>query len=126
RRGRRARLGARAERSLRRGSVLVEAVAPTRDGGRAEVLPSRSDRALPRPRRRCANVVPACARVESALLDPVGAGGAAVVAMRRLLVLLVLLASLAVPAVASAHPLGNFTVNRFSRVEVSGPRLYVL
>ena len=29
-----------------------------------------------------------------------------------------------VPA-AGAHPLGNFTVNRFSRVEVSGHRLYV-
>jgi len=46
--------------------------------------------------------------------------------MRRLLVLLVLLATLATPAVASAHPLGNFTVNRFSRVELSGPRLYVV
>ena len=30
------------------------------------------------------------------------------------------------PAAASAHPLGNFTINRFSRVEVSGHRLYVL
>ena len=28
-------------------------------------------------------------------------------------------------AVASAHPLGNFTVNRFARVEVAGDRLYV-
>ena len=46
--------------------------------------------------------------------------------MKRLLVLLVLLASLAAPAVATAHPLGNFTVNRFSRIEVSGPRLYVV
>jgi ABC-type nickel/cobalt efflux system permease component RcnA len=27
--------------------------------------------------------------------------------------------------VATAHPLGNFTVNRFSRVEVAGPRIYV-
>jgi ABC-type nickel/cobalt efflux system permease component RcnA len=33
--------------------------------------------------------------------------------------------ALAVPALASAHPLGNFTINRFSRVEVSGPRVYV-
>jgi ABC-type nickel/cobalt efflux system permease component RcnA len=49
--------------------------------------------------------------------------------MRKLLALaagLVALASLLVPAVASAHPLGNFTINRFSRLEVSGPRLYVL
>jgi nickel/cobalt exporter len=35
------------------------------------------------------------------------------------------IATLVVPALASAHPLGNFTINRFSRVEVSGPRLYV-
>jgi len=35
------------------------------------------------------------------------------------------LAALVVPVAASAHPLGNFTINRFSRIEVSGPRLYV-
>jgi ABC-type nickel/cobalt efflux system permease component RcnA len=46
--------------------------------------------------------------------------------MKKLVVLLVALAALAAPAVAAAHPLGNFTINRFSRVEVSGPRLYVL
>jgi nickel/cobalt exporter len=34
-------------------------------------------------------------------------------------------ATLIAPALAAAHPLGNFTINRFSRVEVSGPRLYV-
>jgi hypothetical protein len=28
-------------------------------------------------------------------------------------------------AAAHAHPLGNFTVNRFARVEVAGDRLYV-
>jgi nickel/cobalt transporter (NicO) family protein len=36
------------------------------------------------------------------------------------------LAALVLPAAASAHPLGNFTINRFSRLETSGPRLYVL
>ena len=36
------------------------------------------------------------------------------------------LAGLALPALASAHPIGNFTINRFSRIEVSGPRIYVL
>jgi nickel/cobalt exporter len=36
------------------------------------------------------------------------------------------LAALVVPVAASAHPLGNFTINRFSRLETSGPRLYVL
>src|SRR5919109_3832762 len=49
--------------------------------------------------------------------------------MRKLLVLLAVLvsgAALIVPAGASAHPLGNFTINRFSRLETSGPRLYVL
>jgi len=35
------------------------------------------------------------------------------------------LSGCATPGTASAHPLGNFTVNRFSRVEVSGHRLYV-
>jgi ABC-type nickel/cobalt efflux system permease component RcnA len=42
------------------------------------------------------------------------------------LTLLVVLCYLLVPAaVASAHPLGNFTINRFARVEVAGNRLYV-
>jgi nickel/cobalt exporter len=45
--------------------------------------------------------------------------------VKRLLVLGVVFAALAVPAVAAAHPLGNFTINRFSRVEVAGPRIYV-
>jgi len=45
--------------------------------------------------------------------------------MKRLVVLLVVAAALLAPAVASAHPLGNFTINRFSRVEVSGHQLYV-
>jgi ABC-type nickel/cobalt efflux system permease component RcnA len=45
--------------------------------------------------------------------------------MKRLAVLLVAAAALLAPAAASAHPLGNFTINRFSRVEVSGHRLYV-
>ncbi len=44
--------------------------------------------------------------------------------MRRL-VLLGLAALLLAPAAAQAHPLGNFTINRFARVEVSGHRLYV-
>jgi nickel/cobalt transporter (NicO) family protein len=46
--------------------------------------------------------------------------------MKRLVVLLVVAAALFAPAAATAHPLGNFTINRFSRVEVSGHRLYVL
>ena len=45
--------------------------------------------------------------------------------MKRAVVLALAVAALALPALAEAHPLGNFTVNRFSRVEVVGPRLYV-
>jgi nickel/cobalt exporter len=44
--------------------------------------------------------------------------------VKRLLVLITVCFLLA-PAAASAHPLGNFTVNRFARVEVAGHRLYV-
>jgi nickel/cobalt exporter len=42
-----------------------------------------------------------------------------------LVALALAIAALVAPALAAAHPLGNFTVNRFSRIEVSGPRLYV-
>jgi ABC-type nickel/cobalt efflux system permease component RcnA len=45
--------------------------------------------------------------------------------MRRLVLLIALAAALIAPAAATAHPLGNFTINRFSRVEVSGHRIYV-
>ena len=45
--------------------------------------------------------------------------------MKKMLALLGLAAALAVPASASAHPLGNFTINRFARVEVAGHGLYV-
>jgi nickel/cobalt transporter (NicO) family protein len=45
--------------------------------------------------------------------------------MRRFTVLLVALAALLAPAAADAHPLGNFTVNRFSGIELSGDRVYV-
>src|SRR2546430_1605985 len=44
--------------------------------------------------------------------------------MKRVLVLLALLACLA-PTVASAHPLGNFTVNHYSRLETAGDTLRV-
>jgi nickel/cobalt exporter len=47
--------------------------------------------------------------------------------MRRMtpLLLALLAVALAAPLGAAAHPLGNFTINRFSRIEVSGHRLYV-
>jgi nickel/cobalt transporter (NicO) family protein len=45
--------------------------------------------------------------------------------MKRLLLIGAVLAALAAPAAASAHPLGNFTINRFSRVEAAAHRVYV-
>ena len=47
--------------------------------------------------------------------------------MKRLVVIFVAFAiALAIVASATAHPLGNFTVNRYGRIEPSGARLYVL
>jgi nickel/cobalt transporter (NicO) family protein len=45
--------------------------------------------------------------------------------VKRLVVLGTLAAALLAPVAAQAHPLGNFTINRFARVEVAGHRLYV-
>jgi nickel/cobalt exporter len=45
--------------------------------------------------------------------------------VKRLILCAVIAASLVAPAIATAHPLGNFTINRFSRIEVDGPRIYV-
>jgi nickel/cobalt transporter (NicO) family protein len=45
--------------------------------------------------------------------------------VKRFVVLAALGAALLEPVAAQAHPLGNFTVNRFARVEVAGHRLYV-
>jgi ABC-type nickel/cobalt efflux system permease component RcnA len=45
--------------------------------------------------------------------------------MRRLATLCASVAFFALPAVAAAHPLGNFTINHSSSVVVSGDRVYV-
>ena len=45
--------------------------------------------------------------------------------MKRLVLVLGLLAALIAPASALAHPLGNFTVNRHTSIELSGERIYV-
>jgi nickel/cobalt exporter len=45
--------------------------------------------------------------------------------VRRLLAPLVALAALAVGSDAEEHPLGNFSVNSFSRIQVGGDRVYV-
>jgi nickel/cobalt exporter len=45
--------------------------------------------------------------------------------MRRFVLLPIAVAVLAAPAAAAAHPLGNFTVNRFSAVQLSGKDVFV-
>jgi nickel/cobalt exporter len=45
--------------------------------------------------------------------------------VKRLALLAAVTAALAGPASAAAHPLGNFTINRFAGVEVSGRQVYV-
>jgi tetratricopeptide (TPR) repeat protein len=124
RRRRRARLGAHAQRPVRRGGALRDAFAAARHARRGETLPPRDGRALPGPDARGAPHVQARARDEPALLAPMVAGRAEVRAMKRVTFFLAVLALLA-PAAASAHPLGNFTVNRFAAVDVSGDRLFV-
>jgi len=54
-----------------------------------------------------------------------GAGRGEVRGLKRLAFLAAVVLAIVLPAAASAHPLGNFTVNRFSRIEVAGPRMYV-
>src|SRR5205807_8266728 len=46
--------------------------------------------------------------------------------MKRLLAALALLAAWTVPSVASAHPLGNFTVTHYARLEPAGDLVRVL
>lgn len=49
--------------------------------------------------------------------------------MKRLAVALALIAAWLLPGIASAHPLGNFTVNHYTRIEPAGDRvrlIYVL
>ena len=45
--------------------------------------------------------------------------------MRKLLAALIAFVALAAPATSSAHPLGNFTINRFASVELSGRDVFV-
>jgi len=46
--------------------------------------------------------------------------------MKRLVLAAAVLVALAAPVAASAHPLGNFTINRYSELDLSGNRLYVV
>src|SRR5438105_954749 len=115
RRRRRPRLGAHPERPLRRGAALLASGTSPGHAGRAQVLPPRDDRALPRPAGRGTRVVPARARAQPALLGAVGAHGPEARGVRRLALFFLALAlsALVVPGLAHAHPLGNFTINRY-------------
>src|SRR6266550_2867164 len=124
RRLRRPRVGARPQRALLGGAPLLPPGAAARDARCAQVLPPGDDRALPPPRDGCAGLVRQGAAPEPALLDPLEPGRAKV-RMKRAALLFALLGALTAPAAASAHPLGNFTVNRFSGIELSGGRAYV-
>jgi nickel/cobalt transporter (NicO) family protein len=55
----------------------------------------------------------------------VGAGREEAVVRRAAILVAVATVALLAPLAARAHPLGNFTINTFSRVEVSGNRVYV-
>ena len=46
--------------------------------------------------------------------------------MKKLFVVAALLGAFVIPAVAQAHPLGNFTTNRYAEVVASGKQVYVL
>jgi ABC-type nickel/cobalt efflux system permease component RcnA len=45
--------------------------------------------------------------------------------MRRVALLLAALVGLMLPALATAHPLGNFTVNRYAGIEIAGSDVYI-
>jgi hypothetical protein len=68
------------------------------------------------------------ARTQPALLDPVGSRREKGTPVKRLIVLVGLLGILGaamLPGAASAHPLGNFTVNHFAAVDLAGNGVYV-
>ena len=46
--------------------------------------------------------------------------------MKKLVVIAAILGALLIPVVAQAHPLGNFTTNRYAEVVASGKQIYVL
>jgi ABC-type nickel/cobalt efflux system permease component RcnA len=46
--------------------------------------------------------------------------------MKRVALAIAAVAALAAPLAANAHPLGNFTINRYSELDVAGNRVYLL
>ena len=121
--GRRARLGAHPRRPPRGRPALGAPRAAARLARPAVPLPRRHRRRRHAPRAgatcgsRCAT---GSTRTLCTRTAPAGAGGPMI---RSLVVAVVALALL--PAAASAHPLGNFSVNHLSQVSVSSDRVDV-
>src|SRR5919197_3272524 len=145
-RGGRPGLGAVRRRQLLGGAHLFQPGVAPGDPQRAVLLPSGHDRAGPGPDRPRPSGPPPCDGHQPALLDPVvehrgpGPGfhrgpvltGRASSLLPRLAVVLALGAAMfggagvAAAPPASAHPLGNFTVNRYSGLSLSPGRVRVL
>ena len=123
-------LGAHPGRALRRVAPLCAAQPAARHPRRAHALPRRDGRGVRRPAGRGDGPAARGARAQPAVLGALGAGGPADPGaggprVRRLLLMLAALAALSAPVAASAHPLGNFTINHYARAELSGGNLYV-
>src|SRR5581483_9707488 len=85
------------------------------------------DRELPRPSRSRTRLGEARPSAQPEVLPHLVPDRQEVRTVKKLILLLATAAvALSSVASASAHPLGNFTINRYSRIEPSGDRLYVL
>ena len=91
------------------------------------VLPPRLRGGLRRQQRCQARLVPEGARPQSSLLGALVGGGAGGSGVKRIVATLAVVAVAALASVgsAAAHPLGNFTVNHYAGIEVSGDTIYV-
>src|SRR5689334_8124145 len=133
-RGRCADVGAVRERPSRRGARVRQPRHRARHAKRAVLLPSRHDRARRRPHARRPSRPGDGDRhqpflldlvVEACRVDPGADGRRAVISARRIALLAILTSivlggiALAGAPPAAAHPLGNFTVNRYSGIDLA-------
>ena len=122
--GRRPGVGARAQRPMRRGAALLEARAPARHARRAQVLPPRHDRALPRPRGGPAMVPPRARRTP--ISRSLGAGRAEVRRVKRLAPRARARPRCPARRGASATRSATSRSTATAGIELSGDRIYVL